>query len=185
MVRPSMSQAVGFVRRAPLHWLFGGLLVGAVLLIAEWVQGPIELSHDFVAADASGLRFVAPIYVNDHPLIKTEEARRLGFGAWLGMGIVAGAAGAAWLTGRWRLRHTSAWWSMNHGKSIGKRYAFVFLGGVLVMLGARLAHGCTSGQLLGGWAQLSTSAVPFTFSMIVFAMIAARLFHPSTPPIER
>ncbi|MCE5231546.1 YeeE/YedE family protein [bacterium] len=185
MARQGASYGVGFVRKAPLHWAIGGLLIAAVVLVAECAHGPIELSAEFVAAGASGLDKVSPTYVNNHPLIKNANARQLGFGAWFILGTFAGAAGAAVATGRWRVRHTSAWWSSNHGGSKLKRYAFVFVGGALVMIGARLAHGCTSGHLLSGWAQLSAAAFPFTFSMIVCAMIVARLFHPEAPPIER
>ena len=59
------------------------------------------------------------------------------------------------------------------------------IGGVFILLGARLAHGCTSGQFASGWAQLSLSVVPFTITMFLFGMIAARIFYPTVPEIER
>lgn len=177
--------SVGFVRKPPLGWFWGGLLIAFVQLIAVWVRGPIEVSPDFIPLEAEAIEPFATLLVADHPLLNNPAARQFGFGGWLNIGIIVGAAGAAIFSGRWRLRHNSAWWSENHGADTPRRYAFVFLGGVLVMFGAHLARGCTSGRLLSGWSQLSATAFPFTVAMIAFAMISARLFHPSKPPIER
>ena len=60
-----------------------------------------------------------------------------------------------------------------------------FVGGVFILLGARLAHGCTSGQFASGWAQLSLAAVPFTVGLFGFGMLTARIFYPKVPGIER
>ena len=56
-----------------------------------------------------------------------------------------------------------------------------FIGGFILLFGARLADGCTSGQFASGWAQLSLSTVPFTIGMFAFGMIAARIFFPKLP----
>ncbi|MEN6308552.1 MAG: YeeE/YedE thiosulfate transporter family protein, partial [Anaerohalosphaeraceae bacterium] len=64
------------------------------------------------------------------------------------------------------------------------RFLVGFIAGILILLGARLAHGCTSGQFASGWAQLSLSAVPFTITLFAFGMLAARIVFPKTPDIE-
>jgi hypothetical protein len=58
-------------------------------------------------------------------------------------------------------------WRENFGDNAGKRYLFVFVGGVLVLIGARLAGGCTSGHMMSGMMQTSISG--YLFSLGVFA----------------
>jgi uncharacterized membrane protein YedE/YeeE len=47
-----------------------------------------------------------------------------------------------------------------------KRYVFVFLGGVLVLFGARLAGGCSSGHMMSGMIQTSISG--YLFALFTF-----------------
>ncbi len=176
---------IGFVRKPPLGWIWGGLLVGLVQLIAIWVHGPVEILPDALSVEAGVLEQASPPYAAAHPLLKDPEARKFSCGGWFMLGTIAGGAGAAMLCGRWRVRHNSAWWSENHGHARRSRYGIVFLGGVLVMFGAHLARGGAEGHFFSGWSQLSALAFPFTVAMIAFAFVTARLFHSSTPPIER
>jgi hypothetical protein len=172
------------VRRAPVGWLLGGLLLGLLQVTAFGLKKPLGVSTQYVVADTQVLEAVAPGYVEDHALIASTKYRQPGYGWWLVIGILVGAAGAAVATRRWRIESVPVWWEVNHGRSVGKRFAIAFAGGFLILLGARFAHGCTSGQLASGWAQLSVSAIPFTIAMFVTAMLAARLLYPRTPDVE-
>jgi len=49
-------------------------------------------------------------------------------------------------------------WRDRFGPSIGKRAIGAFLGGIVAMIGARMADGCPSGHGLSGMMQLSVSA---------------------------
>lgn len=49
-----------------------------------------------------------------------------------------------------------------------KRYLFAFLGGVLVLWGARLAGGCTSGHMMSGMMQTAISG--YLFAVAAFAV---------------
>jgi hypothetical protein len=51
--------------------------------------------------------------------------------------------------------------------STGGRFAFAFLGGALMGIGAKLGRGCTSGQALTGGALLSAGG--WAFMLMVFA----------------
>jgi len=48
------------------------------------------------------------------------------------------------------------------------RYVLAFLGGVIVLWGARLAGGCTSGHMMSGMMQTSISG--YLFAMAAFAV---------------
>jgi uncharacterized membrane protein YedE/YeeE len=56
-----------------------------------------------------------------------------------------------------------------------RRYRDAFIGGVLIILGARLAGGCTSGHIISGITQLAVSGVLFGAAVFASGMLTARL----------
>jgi len=178
-----MEQTV--VKPAPLPWWAAGLLLGMVQILAVAVAKPLGVSTQFVVVEGVALNQVAPSYSEDHALLSNKKYQQLGYGWWLDIGLVAGAFVAAVLAGRWRFQKTTVWWQANRGTNNKNRLIIGFIGGFLILLGARFAHGCTSGQFASGWAQLSLSVVPFTITMFGFGMITARLVYPKIPAIEK
>lgn len=61
-------------------------------------------------------------------------------------------------------------WRGKFGDSSAKRYLVVFLGGILVLFGARLADGCTSGHMMSGMMQTSLSGYLFAISAFAVAV---------------
>lgn len=61
-------------------------------------------------------------------------------------------------------------WQNSFGPSKLKRYIAAFIGGVFLMLGARLAGGCTSGHAISGGAQLSIASWAFMLSVFATAI---------------
>lgn len=173
------------VRTAPLPWWLGGLILGLIMVLAVGLKGPLGVSTQFVVVESIGLHNMAPDYAQNHPVLKNEKYTKLGYGFWLDVGLMAGALIAAVASRRWRFQATTVWWRASHGPGVGLRLLTGFIGGFFILLGARLAHGCTSGQFASGWAQLSVSAIPFTVMMFVAGMIVARLTYPKIPTIER
>lgn len=173
------------VKKSPLPWLVAGILLGLIQIFAIGVKKPLGVSTQFVVVDAKVINKAAPDYVEGHSLIGPESKyHNLGYGFWLDVGIIAGAFIAALASGRFRISANNVWWEKNHGKSVVKRFVFAFIGGIFILFGARMGHGCTSGQFASGWAQLALSAVPFTVTLFGFGMITARIFFPKTPDIE-
>jgi hypothetical protein len=172
------------VRKAPLVWWIGGLLLGVTQVVAVGLKKPLGVSTQFVVVESVGLHEIAPKYADGHKLIGQEKYRSFGYGWWLDVGLVGGAFLAAVVTLRWRPRLTTVWWRASRA-GVGSRLLVSLIGGFLILLGARLAHGCTSGQFASGWAQLSLSAVPFTVALFVCGMITARIVYPKVPGIER
>jgi uncharacterized membrane protein YedE/YeeE len=56
-----------------------------------------------------------------------------------------------------------------------RRYRDVFLGGMLIIFGARLAGGCTSGHIISGMTQLAVSGVLFAAAVFASGLLTARL----------
>jgi len=68
-------------------------------------------------------------------------------------------------------------WRNRFGPSPAKRAMGSFAGSFLVLFGARMAGGCTSGHTLSGGVQLSLSAWLFTGTMLIAMFVTARLVY--------
>ena len=66
-----------------------------------------------------------------------------------------------------RLEKVPTTWQQQFGGSTAKRLVAAFLGGVIIMFGARMAGGCTSGHGISGSLQLAVSS--WTFFLTMFA----------------
>ncbi|MBN1437341.1 MAG: YeeE/YedE family protein [Sedimentisphaerales bacterium] len=172
------------VRSAPLKWLVAGIVLGLCQILAVALSDPLGVSTQFVIVDTKIIQSISPQYVQDHPLVSADKYQSFGYGWWLDIGLLIGAFVAAIAVRRWRIRGSTVWSHVN-GHSLGVRFLLCFIGGFLVLLGARFAGGCTSGQFISGWTQLSLSAVPFTIGMFVAGMITARIIYPKTPRIDK
>ncbi len=168
------------VKKAPMPFWAAGLLLGVVQIIAVAAYKPLGVSTQFVVADARVIQAAAPDYSRQHPLIGQEKYTRLGYGFWLDIGILIGGLGAAVAAKRFSPSIRPVW-SKRNGHSRAFRLVTAFAGGFLILLGARLAHGCTSGQLASGFAQLSLSGFVFALPLFAFAMLTAYLVYPKAP----
>ena len=173
------------VKKALLPWWAAGLLLGLIQILAIGLMKPLGVSTQFVVADSKVINKIAPAYSEKHPLISEEKYQKFGYGWWLNVGLLVGAFLAAVLSGKWNIRKTTVWWQTNHGAKIGNRFIAGFIGGFLILFGARMAHGCTSGQFASGWSQLSISVIPFTIAMFGFGMLTAHIVYPKVPEIEK
>jgi uncharacterized membrane protein YedE/YeeE len=98
------------------------------------------------------------------------------YGVWFLVGIPLGAFLSAVLSGTWRLELVPEVWEQQFGPSVLKRFVAAFLGGVVIMFGARMAGGCTSGHGISGGLQLALSSwlflgVMFTTGLAVTAVL--------------
>ncbi len=89
------------------------------------------------------------------------------YGVWFLVGIPVGAFVSAFLAGTLRLELVPEVWKERFGPSVMKRFVAAFLGGVVIMYGARLAGGCTSGHGISGGLQLALSS--WLFLAVMFS----------------
>ena len=68
-------------------------------------------------------------------------------------------------------------WKQNFGASTSKRYLAAFSGGVLLLFGARLAGGCTSGHMISGISQLALSSFIFGIATFAAAILMAKFLY--------
>lgn len=95
--------------------------------------------------------------------------------------LVVGVLIGAWLSaslGNDRSEGTvPALWKWRFGPSVPKRLAAAFFGGALMMFGARLAQGCTSGHGISGALQLALSSWIFVILLFMAGAFTAFLLY--------
>lgn len=68
-------------------------------------------------------------------------------------------------------------WEKYKGNSVSKRLIWSFIGGFFLIIGARMAGGCTSGHILSGGMQLSLSSLVFAVFVFTSLIISGKLFY--------
>lgn len=76
-----------------------------------------------------------------------------------------------------RLIHTR--WKEYKGDSAAKRIFWSLIGGFLLIFGARMAGGCTSGHILSGGMQLAMSSLIFAAFVFISLILTGKLFYPA------
>ena len=165
---PTAAQRAG-IRLPP--WASLGVLFGLLSTTAIALYGPIGVSGTYPRFIGAILRRVSPAYAASNPyLVKmgslvTPETT-------LVVGLLIGGFFAALLGG------TSAPSTETvHGgeTTAARRYRDAFIGGSLIIFGARLAGGCTSGHIISGITQLAVSGILFGAAVFGAGMLTARL----------
>jgi hypothetical protein len=84
-----------------------------------------------------------------------------------------------------RLEKVPTTWAQHFGNSPSKRLVAAFLGGVIIMFGARMAGGCTSGHGISGSLQLALSSWTFFLTMFVSGILTAWVLFRNRPSASR
>jgi len=171
-----------------LSWKWGGVALGLVFLAAVIFVKPIGVSTQFVIFDGILWNGVNSSVVVESTDTKTgyaspnaylnasggkyakSVANPLNYSFVFVLAMVAGAALSGLLRGGVSRaeREMPRIWRDNYGDSTIKRYAMAFLAGFVVLYGARLAGGCTSGHMMSGMMQTAISG--YLFSAGAFAV---------------
>lgn len=98
---------------------------------------------------------------------------------WWQVALVAGIAIGAFLSmklsGARRQPISPIWQRALGSSSPAKRYALAFVGGFILLVGARIADGCTSGHGLSGMAQLAVGSTIAVAAMFAGGIATAML----------
>jgi len=99
------------------------------------------------------------------------------------VGTFLGSLGSVLVSRTFRVEKVPSAWSERFGKSPLKRLIIAFVGGVIIMYGARMAGGCTSGHGISGSLQLALSSWIFFITLFAAGIVTAWwLFRkPSSP----
>ncbi len=170
-----------FASRATLPgWLKWGALIGVVQIFAMLTVGPLGVSTAYPQVVGYLIDKAVPGFAQSQPYLQ-EVGAKIGWEVMLVLGMFLGA----WLA------HLLARRAMGYQPSLNvapvvvqgfdgarwRRLVRAFFGGFLILFGARLAGGCTTGHMLSGIAQMAVSG--FLFGAVAFGagMLIARLLY--------
>jgi uncharacterized protein len=151
--------------RPYLNPYLAGTLLGILVFLSYFVTGGgIGASAGLNRVQVAALDIFAPGHV-DRVAYMAEMAGGSrnplnNSTVFLLLGAVLGGALSGWLNGRFKLE-------IRKGPHIsnGTRLFLAFVGGFIMVYGARLARGCTSGQALSGGAVLAAGSWAFMFAV--------------------
>ena len=187
-----------FLYQRQWDWKTGGLALAGVFLLAVMLVKPIGVSTQFVILDG----LIWDIFFSD--TVVADSASKTGYSssnAYLNksggkyasnianpmnysfifvIAMVVGGFVASKLQSEEAGKENPSIpviWQQKFGNSLLKRYAFAFAGGVLVLYGARLAGGCTSGHMMSGMMQTALSGYLFAFAAFAAAVVTAIIMY--------
>lgn len=175
-----------------LDWKIGGLALGLVFFLAVLLVKPIGVSTQFVildgilwnAVDSTVVTRTDDGYTSTNAYLAKSGgkyaksvANPVNYGFVFVLAMVLGGAISAWTRGGVSTdeRRIPALWRVNFGDSQLRRHAMAFAGGFIVIYGARLAGGCTSGHMMSGMMQTALSGYIFAAGAFAAAVPTAML----------
>ena len=166
---PNVAQ--GSTRIPP--WAMLGGIFGIVSALSILTWGPIGVSGTYPRFVGAILRRLDPSLALGNPYLE-KMGSLITPETFLVLGLLIGGFLASRIGGK----------APSHSEFIhtgettkGKRYRDAFIGGVLIVFGARIAGGCTSGHIISGITQLSVSGLIFAAGVFATGIMTAKLLH--------
>jgi uncharacterized membrane protein YedE/YeeE len=158
-------------------------VVGAAIGVLSWIAFAtadkhlaITLQYEHIAALAEKAVVPQVEQSNKYYAVRAEQglSPKIGWYMMLLVGVFLGALISAGLSGDRPKVTVPPLWRWRYGGGAAKRLAFAFLGGALMVFGARVAGGCTSGHGISGALQLAAQS--WVFMPLAFLVAVATAF---------
>ena len=153
--------------------IIGLLQIPAFLLI----QTALGASSSYVTVSASLAAIVDPAIVRIDYVARHLSGAKNWWQVALVIGVALGAAISARLGGVRRGAVSPVWARALGAGSPARRFAMAFAGGFIMLFGARIADGCTSGHGISGLAQLSVGSTIAVAAMFAGGIGVAALLR--------
>lgn len=175
-------------------WQQSGIALAACFLAAIFLVKPIGVSTQFVIADGIIASWFNPELVQGDAETKSgysssnayldksggKYAKAVANPLSYGLVFVLAMIGGGFI-GRKLQKQAPQKLPCAHqrrfGNSSASRYALAFIGGFIVLIGARLAGGCTSGHMMSGMMQTAISGYLFAAAAFCAAIPTAILLY--------
>lgn len=155
--------------------LLGLLAIASVLATTQLLGKTSYLGASTTFVRAAGV--LEQTIATDHVISNeyfTKTKIHVDWQFMLVIGIVVGAFISSTMDKSFRMESVPPTWEERFGPSIGKRAVWAFFGGIIAMIGARLADGCPSGHGLSGIMQLSVSSL---VALVIFFGVGVLVSH--------
>ena len=179
-------------------WLKGGMALGLCFLLAVALVKPIGVSTQFVILDGIIANQTSAGLVTEDTASKSGfsssnaylnksggkyakgVARPLNYGFVFVLSMLLGGFLGRFVSrrkGSEPIRQVPDFHAERFTEKSSFRYLLSFLGGVVVLWGARLAGGCTSGHMMSGMMQTAVSGYLFAIAAFAVAIPTAILVY--------
>ena len=176
-----LTEAMGRAQAAsrPINW--SPYLVGIGIGVLSWVAFAIAKDPLGVTTAYGRLAGEVAIPILGADVVASNSYWKqapfsFDYGVIFLVGLMIGAFASSILSGTFKIETVPQVWRQQMGGSVAKRFIYSFLGGIIIMYGARLAGGCTSGHGISGGLQLAVSswvflAVMFATGLVISAFV--------------
>ena len=160
-----------------------GALLGVLAIISAFATTQLLGKTNYLGASTTFVRaagHVERIVASGHVAANdyfTEMKVVVDWQFMLVLGIFLGALVSSLTDKSFTWERVPPTWEKRFGPSIGKRALAAFVGGIVAMLGARMADGCPSGHGLSGMMQLSVSSFVALAMFFGTAILVARIVY--------
>jgi hypothetical protein len=131
---------MNWLRREEWSPYIGGVIVGLLSWFSFLTVKPLGASTTFVRTAGLIERLFFQEHVAQLPYF-VEKTPKIDWQWMLMLGILIGSYVSAKLSGRFQLNFIPPMWEKGFGTNKAKRWAGAFLGGIILMFGARMAGG--------------------------------------------
>lgn len=155
-------------------------VVGVLMGVLSWavfaiVDKPLGVSTSVSAASGAVCELFGYDITSNAYWKKVTP--RWDYGMLFLVGTMGGALVSALISRSWKVESVPPVWRQRFGATgIGStvgRFVGAFIGGALLMYGARMADGCTSGHGISGSLQLAVSSWTFFLTMFASGLLTA------------
>lgn len=155
------------------RWILTGVglaLLNVVLFYSGWQNRPLgaSTSYPFLGDLLAGLTDNAY-----YPACTGSGSWQV----WFLLGALIAGFAYAVATKTFRLKLIQERWAEYKGTSKIKRIIWAFTGGVILIFGARMADGCTSGHIISGGMQFAVSSYLFAIFTFIGFLGTGYLFY--------
>jgi len=159
-----------------LPWWMGGILMSGLLLLTFSIYGA-----DRPIGASTYVPYVASLIFNLDPEKYTYIEHIKNSGSWEGimlLGVLFGGfITSVFITKSFRFSLIPTGWKNYKNNSIVSRLLWSFFSGFIMIIGARLAGGCTSGHFMSGMSQLAVSAMIFGVVVMLTLVVTGKYFY--------
>ncbi|QOR61787.1 YeeE/YedE thiosulfate transporter family protein [Sulfurovum sp. ST-21] len=159
-----------------LPWWMGGILMSLLLLLTFSIFGA-----DRPIGASTYVPYFAGIIFDLDPEQYSYLKHIQDPGAWEGVmlfgALFGGFITSVFITKSFRFSLIPSGWKKYKNTSVLSRLLWSFASGFIMIIGARMAGGCTSGHFLSGMSQMAISSMIFGGVVLVTVIVTGRLFY--------